>query len=237
MSYEYIYNIMNVNPLTMIVIISSILVTPFFILITYAFSGASLKKGTTIGFAIMILGGIISWICLAEIPKNLGNIGALIVPFCWLTPSIILLLNAKWFLDKTLSQHFLISLQLFRLIGGLFILEMTNNNIPGIFAYPAGIGDITVGLIAGVILLKYRRNQTIPNRAAMLVIISGVLDFAIAFFFGFTSSKGPQQIFFPEIINNTMQFPTGMIPLFLVPYAIFFHTLSWLQIRKNNKLK
>jgi hypothetical protein len=46
---------------------------------------------------------------------------------------------------------------------------------------------------------------------------------------GFTSSETLFQLFFPEVGNNVIVFPTGMIPLFLVPYAIFCHTLSVLN--------
>ena len=45
-------------------------------------------------------------------------------------------------------------------------------------------------------------------------------------------AAGPQQLFFPEVANRTLWFPTGIIPLFLVPYAIAIHTLSWLQLRR-----
>ena len=68
-----------------------------------------------------------------------------------------------------------------------------------------------------------------------MVIAAGVLDFLSAFFFGFGSSETPVQIFFPEVPNDLIVFPTGLIPLFLVPYAIFFHTLSWLSYRKFGK--
>ena len=63
----------------------------------------------------------------------------------------------------------------------------------------------------------------------------GVLDFLSAFFFGFTSSRTPLQLFFPVVPNNVVAFPTGMIPLFLVPYAIFFHTLSALNYARFEK--
>ena len=63
----------------------------------------------------------------------------------------------------------------------------------------------------------------------------GMADFVSAFFFGITSSAGPLQLFHPDVTNNLLLFPTGMIPLFLVPYAIFFHTLSWLNYVKFEK--
>ncbi|MEM7291887.1 MAG: hypothetical protein AAF420_00665, partial [Pseudomonadota bacterium] len=72
-----------------------------------------------------------------------------------------------------------------------------------------------------------------PRWSIMAVILFGVADFLSAFFFGYFSSEGPAQLFFPEITNNTLMYPTGLIPLFLVPYAIFFHTLSFLSLRKS----
>jgi hypothetical protein len=50
-----------------------------------------------------------------------------------------------------------------------------------------------------------------------------------AFFIGLTSSPGPLQIFHPAVTNNLILFPTGTIALFLVPGAIFFHTLFLLN--------
>ena len=105
-------------------------------------------------------------------------------------------------------------------------------NIPGIFAYPAGLGDIIVGIVALAVLLIYKNSKNIAKSGIMIVIIIGIIDFLSAFFFGFTSSDSPFQLFFPEIKNNVIFFPTGMIPLFLVPYAIFFHTLSYLNFKK-----
>jgi hypothetical protein len=51
----------------------------------------------------------------------------------------------------------------------------------------------------------------------------------MAFFFGFTSMEGPAQLFAVGFENKLSLFPTGLIPLFLVPYAITFHVLSWIN--------
>jgi hypothetical protein len=134
-----------------------------------------------------------------------------------------------------LSQKWLIGLQLFRAIGGLFLVEMVRGHIPGIFAYPAGVGDILVALVALLVLLRYRRSESVPPGSIFLVIGLGAADFVSAFFFGFISSQTPLQLFFPAVPNNVIVFPTGMIPLFLVPYAIFFHTLSALNYARFGK--
>lgn len=229
--------IMNAHALTVIIIIGTVMVTPIYALGTYVFSGASKDKGMQVGIAFLLFGSIMFWVCISDLPRKLGMPGNLIVPCAWIIPSLILYFRKDWFLSEKLSQKWLVGLQLFRAIGGVFLIEMARSNIPGIFAYPAGIGDILVSLVALLVLLKYRRAETIPGKAIFAVLILGVLDFLIAFFFGFGSSPTPLQLFFPEVPNNVILFPTGMIPLFLVPYAIFFHTLSALNFFKYNGIK
>jgi len=223
--------LMQTHPVTLMVVMSAMMVTPLFVFAAYALSGASVKKGAAIAAAFLTWGGFMSWVCLAEIPRSVGALGNFIVPICWATPTLVLFAFKSWFLDKPLSQRLLISLQLWRVIGAVFLIEMARGNIPSVFAYPAGVGDILVAAFAASVLIKYRRAPEIPKPAVVAVITCGLVDFAIAFFFGFGSSPSPIQIFFPAIPNNTLQFPTGLIPLFLVPYAIFFHALSWLNLR------
>ena len=226
------YELLDANFLTIIIIIGSIMVTPFYVLAVYVFSGASPLKGVLIGTAFLLFGSFMFWVCLSGTVSKLGLAGELIVPIAWILPSLILILKRDWFLSEKLSQHWLIGLQLFRVIGGVFLIEMLMGNIPGVFAYPAGLGDILVGIIALIVLMVYKSSKEIGKTAVMIVIIIGVADFMSAFFFGFTSSESPVQLFYPEIKNRLILFPTGMIPLFLVPYAIFFHTLSYLNLRK-----
>lgn len=172
------------------------------------------------------------WVCLSDLPRRLGLAENLIVPMSWILPSLILFWKRDWFLSQRLSQKWLIGLQLFRVIGGVFLIEMVLGHIPGIFAYPAGLGDILVGIVALIVLLAYRETNHLPRAVIFIVFGLGVADFVSAFFFGITSSAGPLQIFHPAITNNLILFPTGMIPLFLVPYAMFFHTLSMLNYVK-----
>lgn len=226
------YEIANAHPITVIVIMGAFLVTPIYALATYVFSGASKRKGLRIGAGFLLLGALMFWVCIADVPRRLGLPGNLIVPAMWILPSLFLFVQRDWFLDRWLCQKWLIGLQLFRAIGGVFLIEMARGNIPGIFAYPAGIGDLTVAFVAAWVLLKYWNAKHIPGPAVFLVIALGVADFLSAFFFGFGSSETPIQLFFPEVPNNVIVFPTGLIPLFLVPYAIFFHVLSGLSYMK-----
>ncbi|MEM7207580.1 MAG: hypothetical protein AAF434_07140 [Pseudomonadota bacterium] len=228
------YEIMNAHFLTVFIVISAMLMTPMYVVCTYHFSGASTKKGVAIGSAFLVFGAFMTWVCLARIPQALGPLGALIVPLCWVTPSLVLWIYRDWFLESPLSQRWLLGLQVWRVIGGVFVIEYTRANIPAIFAFPAGFGDIAVGVLAAGVLLAYRFREQLPRWSIVAVLILGVLDFISAFFFGYFSSDGPAQLFFPEITNNTLMYPTGLIPLFLVPYAIFFHTLSYLSLKRQS---
>ena len=215
--------------LSVFIVVGSIMVTPIYVMATYVFSGASSKKGLQIGVVFLIWGSLTFWVCLYQLPSKLGLAGNLIVPLSWILPSLFLYLQRNWFLSQELSQKWLVGLQLFRVIGGVFLIEMVGGHIPGIFAYPAGIGDIIVGVAAFSVLLACRNRERIPGILIIFIIAIGIADFLSAFFFGFTSTPGPAQLFFPAVENRLIFFPTGLIPLFLVPYAIFFHTLSLLS--------
>jgi hypothetical protein len=229
------YKMMDAHALTIIIIIGTLMITPIYALGTYVFSGGSREKGMQIGVAFLVFGSFMFWVCLSDVPRRLGLIGNLIVPVAWVLPGLVLFWRREWFLDQSLSQKWLIGLQLFRVIGAVFLIEMTRGNIPGIFAYPAGIGDILVAIVAFAILFRYRRIEPIPRGPIFLIIGLGLADFLSAFFFGFTSSETPLQLFFPAVRNNVLVFPTGMIPLFLVPYAIFFHMLSAFNYAMHEK--
>lgn len=227
--------VMDAHPVTFLVVIGAFLVTPIYALGTYVFSGASKRKGLRVGAGFLVFGAVMAWVCIARIPRELGLAGNLVVPAAWILPSLILVWKQDWFVDRWLCQKWLIGLQLWRAIGGVFLIEMARGHLPGIFAYPAGLGDLAVAAIAAAVLLRHWNTKPFPAGAVYLVIAVGILDFVSAFFFGFGSSETPVQIFHPEVKNDVLVFPTGLIPLFLVPYAIFFHTLSWLSYRKFGK--
>ncbi|MEM7378567.1 MAG: hypothetical protein AAF460_13810 [Pseudomonadota bacterium] len=227
------YALLDAHPLSVIIVTAAMLVTPLFLVCTFVFSGASPRRGLALGGVFLVWGAVMTWVCLAQVPQAFGPAGALIVPLCWLAPSVLLWRCQDWVLADPLSQRWLVGLQVWRVIGGVFLIEHGRENIPAVFAFPAGIGDLAVGVLALAVLLLYRRRAQLPHTALVLVLVAGVADFVSAFFFGYFSSAGPAQLFFPEIRNNTLLYPTGLIPLFLVPYAIFFHTLSWLSLRRE----
>lgn len=226
---------LDAHPLTWFAVAAALMVTPLHLLATYVFSGASARKGAIVAGAVLAWGAFMVWFCAARVVERSGPLGQLAVPLLWATPSVIVWWARDWLLAEPLSQRWLVALQLWRVIGAVFLVEMARGRLPGVFALPAGIGDVAVALLAAAVLWHWRGRQTLPAGAVVAVLALGIADFASAFFFGFFSSAGPQQIFFPEVPNRVLLFPTGLIPLFLVPYAIAFHTLSWLALRRQPK--
>ena len=227
------YSMLDAHPLTFFIVIAAMLVTPFHLFATFVFSSASPAKGALLAWITLALGGCMFVVCLLDLPNKLGLPGNLIIPVVWTLPSLLLFFSRNWVLAERLSSHWIIGLQLWRVIGCVFLIEMVRGNLPGVFAYPAGIGDVLVAVVALSMLISYRGFKEIPARAIHIVGVLGVLDFSSAFFFGFTSSDTPLQLFAFENPNQATLFPTGLIPLFLVPYAIFFHTLAWLNLAKH----
>lgn len=135
-------------------------------------------------------------------------------------------------LGDGVPQQLLIALQLFRPIGLVFVLENWRGTLPAVFAQPAGWGDLVAGLVALAVLIRYPTGP-VPARAVILVAVVGLTDFASAFFFGFTSSATPVQLFAFDNPNRVIEYPLGLIPVFLVPYAIMAHLLSLAQLRRR----
>lgn len=146
--------------------------------------------------------------------------------------SLMAYLARNWILDSGVSQHVLIGLQLIRPIGLVFVFEYYRGTLPGIFAHPAGWGDLLVGCVAAYVLWRFWQRE-IPTFWVLMVACLGLLDFASAFFFGFTSSATPIQLFSFEAPNKVIEYPLGLIPLFLVPYAVVAHILSLSQLARD----
>ncbi|MGP1273215.1 MAG: hypothetical protein ACTS22_07765 [Phycisphaerales bacterium] len=225
------YALMDASPMTVMIVTAAMLVTPLYLLATFVFSGASARTGLVLASLWLVWGAVMTWVCLAGVPGSLGFAGNLIVPVCWVVPSALLVGFRGRVLAEPLSQKWLVGLQLWRAIGGVFLIELGRGNLPAAFAWPAGLGDLLAAALA-LTALWASRGRRVSDRWIVAVIVFGMADFVSALFFGITSGDGPVQLFEHDASSGVLVYPTGLIPLFLVPYAIFFHTLSWLSMRR-----
>jgi len=135
-------------------------------------------------------------------------------------------------LDAT-PPSWLVAIQVYRIFGGVFLVNWIRGSIPGIFALPAGIGDVLVGLLALPAALYVSSRTSRGRTAGITWNLLGLTDFAIAITLGATSSPGRLQLLSvsqPNVLIGT--YPTVMIPAFAVPSSIILHVLSLWQLRR-----
>ena len=168
-----------------------------------------------------------------------GNNTPPLVPLAIFLPVIVgapILVRAKRsgeVLDA-MPASWLVGLQVYRVLGGIFLVGWARGVIPGIFALPAGIGDVTTGLLAlPVAYLLVSRNGD-GVRPAIAWNIFGLLDFTIAIGIGLATAPGPLQVIVPSIPNTGVGlYPAVLIPAFAVPSSILLHVLSLRQLRRR----
>jgi hypothetical protein len=163
------------------------------------------------------------------------------LPIAIFAPVIIglfVLLRSKTigaFLDAA-PASWLIALQVYRVFGGIFLINWMHGTAAGVFAIPAGIGDMLTGIMALPVALLVAFGTKRGRSAAMAWNIFGLLDFAVAVTLGTLSSPGPLQIFgldIPASLAGT--YPTVLIPAFSGPSSILLHALSIRQLRRMGR--
>jgi hypothetical protein len=122
----------------------------------------------------------------------------------------------------------LVGIQFYRVIGGIFLLLYGRGELPGEFAIPAGAGDVLIGLTAPLVAYAlYRHGGWSSHAAAFAWNIAGIADLVIAVGTGFLSSPGPlQMLAFDNPSHLITAFPLVLVPLFAVPVSIVLHVAA-----------
>jgi hypothetical protein len=128
----------------------------------------------------------------------------------------------------------LVRVQVYRVLGGIFLAIWASGGLPGAFALPAGIGDVLVGLLAIPVAASLSSGARGAGIAAYAWNVLGIADLVIAVSTGFLSSPGPAQLLALDHPNLLISaFPLVMIPNFAVPLSLILHGLSLWQLRRG----
>lgn len=131
-------------------------------------------------------------------------------------------------------QPWIVGVQLYRALGVIFIVLYASGRLPGLFAWPAGAGDVAVGLLAPLVAFACARSAAQSHRAVAVWNIVGIADLAVAVAAGFLTSPSPLQLFALDTPNELISsFPLVMIPIFLVPLSILLHTASLVKLHRE----
>jgi len=124
-------------------------------------------------------------------------------------------------------QSWLVGVQLYRVVGAVFLYLYAYNLLPREFALPAGLGDVLVGIAAPVVAYAIVRGHAGSRGLVVLWNMAGIGDLVVAVATGFMSSPGLYQLLAYDAPNTLIgAYPLVMIPLFAVPLSILLHVIS-----------
>ena len=197
------------------------------------------RRGLWAGTALLV-----GWFFAALLPSWLGlyqgaptriptiEFGLLLpiiagIVFYWTSPLLRRITAAA-------PQSLIVGVQFYRVLGVIFLILLLEGSMPGVFAAPAGTGDVAVGLLAPAVAWAFTRGFRRSTGLVRAWNLLGLADLVVAVTTGFLSSPSPIQLFAFDNPNTLITaFPVVMIPVFLVPLAVLLHLASLAKLRRN----
>jgi small basic protein len=144
----------------------------------------------------------------------------------------------RWSLLKRIveliPQSWIVSVQVYRALGLIFLVLYAGGRMPGAFAWPAGAGDVMVGLLAPAVGIAYARGSRGSAGMVWAWNLLGITDLVVAIATGFLTSPSPLQMLAFDRPNELINaFPLVMIPVFLVPLSVLLHLASLQKLRRT----
>ena len=133
----------------------------------------------------------------------------------------------------TLDLRLIAGMQAWRWAGLGFLSLYAHNILPAVFALPAGLGDMAIGVTAPWMILALIRQPGFAARGAFIRWnVLGILDLLIAVSIGaasaFFTTGAPGEISTAPMAT----LPLLLIPAFLVPLFLMLHSAALMQSRQ-----
>jgi hypothetical protein len=124
-------------------------------------------------------------------------------------------------------------MQAWRWAGLGFLSLYAHNVLPAVFALPAGLGDMAIGVTAPWMMLALVREPGFAARGTFIRWnVLGILDLLVAISIGTVSTLfatgAPGEISTAPMAT----LPLLLIPAFLVPLFLMLHTAALMQSRQ-----
>ncbi len=145
----------------------------------------------------------------------------------WQSDSIARLVSA-------IPVHWLVAAQVYRVAGGIFLVLWADGRLPWQFALPAGIGDVTTGIVAVVVAARLAQNAIGAYRVTYAWCLFGIADLVVAITMGAMTSPGRAHLLAFDVPNLLVTaYPLVMVPTFAIPLALMLHGLVLLRLRRG----
>lgn len=127
----------------------------------------------------------------------------------------------------------IVGMQAWRWAGFGFLTLYFYGVLPGIFAWPAGLGDMAIGVTAPLVLAALLRRPGFAGSKSFVVWnLSGILDLTVAVSIGaLVPLLAPN--FYGAVSTAPMtQLPLVLVPTYLVPTFLMLHLTALFQARR-----
>lgn len=130
------------------------------------------------------------------------------------------------------------AMQGWRWAGLGFLSLYAHNILPALFAFPAGLGDMAIGLTAPWIVLGLIRDTSFAaGKRFVIWNIMGILDLVVAVSLGTICSGFIHGLTGTVTTGSMGLLPLVVIPAYLVPFFIMLHFTALAQARQLRALK
>ena len=180
---------------------------------------------------------LVLWFCFALIVGISGRFrdasAPIVAATVWISTAVALF--ACWKLTAIRSWaaivdlRWLIALHLTRFVGFYFLFLYQRGQLPEGFAVPAGIGDIIVALIAGMLLIISPSRR--PREILLLWNAFGLIDIIFVAFSALRFGLKDWQSMEP-----LRELPLSLLPTFLVPVIIASHVLIFVRLGRRDSI-
>jgi len=137
-----------------------------------------------------------------------------------------------------MPASWLVGLQVYRVFGATFLIQLALGKLAAAFDLPAGTGDFLIGLLALPAAFYLNRDENRGRAVAAAWNALGILDLIVAITMGFLSSTGRLQALGLGAGAGPLSYPLVMVPAFAVPLSLILHAVSlWQLARRGAKVR
>jgi len=127
----------------------------------------------------------------------------------------------------------IVGMQAWRWAGFGFLTLYFYGVLPGIFAWPAGLGDMAIGVTSPLVLAALlRRPDFAASKRFLAWNLSGILDLTVAVSIGALVPLLAPNLYGAVSTAPMTQLPLVLVPTFLVPTFLILHLTALFQARR-----
>ena len=197
-------------------------------------------KNSKVTYPVLI--GLVAWYAATYFLGRAGFFAAtpLFAPMMIFAFIAILIAMKFIYSSRTLQEafskvplHWVMSVQVFRVMGVGFLALYAMKVLPGEFAIPTGLGDVFIGITGPIVALLYLLGKSFSKQIAILWNYAGIADLVMAISLGTLTYSRPFQVIPTEVPNDPIAlYPLVIIPVFAVPLSVLLHLFSLRTLKK-----